>query len=83
MDISYEELKNAQEAWTRVKPFVQSHQLTYPILMGTDEATKPYNIEALPLTHLIDANGRIAATYIGVVDKNNIESNIKILLKEH
>lgn len=83
MDLSYEDLKDAQEGWSRVKPFVQTHQIKYPILMGDDKVTKLYDIEALPLTHLIDAKGRIAATYVGVVDKNNIEANIKILLKEH
>jgi peroxiredoxin len=82
MDILYEDLKDAQEGWSRVKPFVQAHRIEYPILMGNDEVTKRYGIEALPLTHLIDASGRIAASYIGVVDKNDIEANIKILLSE-
>ncbi len=82
MDVSYESLKDAQEGWSRVKPFVQAHQIKYPILMGDDEAAKLYNIEALPLTHLIDASGRIAATYVGIVDKNDAEANIKALLKE-
>ncbi|HEY3936227.1 MAG TPA: TlpA disulfide reductase family protein [Bryobacteraceae bacterium] len=82
MDISYEDLRNAQEAWGRVKPFVQTHQIKYPILMGNDEVTKVYDIQALPVTHLIDARGRIAATYVGIVDKNDIEANIKVLLKE-
>ncbi len=83
MDISYEDLKNAQEGWSRVKPFVQAHRIKYPILMGDDNIAKLYNIQALPVTHLIDATGRVAATYVGIVDKGNVEANIKILLKEH
>lgn len=83
MDISYENLKNAQEGWSRVKPFVQTHRIKYPILMGDDNIAKLYNIQALPVTHLIDATGKIAATYVGVVDKNDIEANIRVLLKEH
>jgi peroxiredoxin len=82
MDISYESLRDAQEGWSRVNPFVQAHRVNYRILMGDDEVTKLYGIEALPLTHLIDASGRIAATYVGIVDKNDIEANIKVLLKE-
>ena len=34
MDISYEDLKNATEAWAKVKPFVALHKITYPILYG-------------------------------------------------
>jgi thiol-disulfide isomerase/thioredoxin len=33
MDISYENLKNAAEAWAKVKPFASSHRMNYPILM--------------------------------------------------
>ncbi len=33
--------------------------------------------------HLIDRGGRIAAKYVGIVDRANIESNIKALLAEH
>jgi peroxiredoxin len=83
VDILYEDLKDSQEAWRRVKPFVQTHQVNYPILMGDDQVTKPYDIQALPATYLIDKRGRIAATYIGLVDKENLEANIQAVLKEH
>src|SRR5689334_19512669 len=69
MDISYEDLKNAAEAWARVKPFVEARQITYPILMGDGEVTKRYDIQALPLTYLIDSRGKIAATYVGLIDR--------------
>ncbi len=82
MDVSYENLKNAAEAWTRVNPFVQSHQIRYPVLMGDNSVTKRYSIEALPVTYLIDAGGRIAATYVGLIDKENVEANINTLLSE-
>jgi len=83
MDILYEDLKDSNEAWSRVKPFVQVRKVNYPILMGDDPVTKLYDIRVLPLTYLIDRRGRIAATYIGVVDKDNVETNIQTLLKEH
>ncbi|MDQ2841573.1 MAG: TlpA family protein disulfide reductase [Acidobacteriota bacterium] len=82
MDISYEDLKNAAEAWTKVKPFVEAHEITYPILMGDDEVTKRYDIQALPVTYLIDPRGRIAAIYAGLIDKQNVEANIAALLTE-
>jgi peroxiredoxin len=83
MDILYSNLKSAEEGWSKVKPFVQTNKINYPILMGDDDVTKTFNIEALPATYLIDGQGRIAATYVGLVDKVDIEANIKKLLAEH
>ena len=82
MDILYEDLKGPLEAWALVNPFVQTHKLDYPILMGDDGITKRYSVTALPVTYLIDRRGRIAATYVGVVDRANIEANIQALLAE-
>lgn len=83
MDISYEDLKNATEAWAKVKPFLQAHQIAYTILMGDESVMKRYDIQALPVTSLIDTSGRIAATYVGLIDKQNVEANISALLAEH
>jgi peroxiredoxin len=64
LDILYENLKDADEGWGRVKPFVREHKLNYPILMGDDPVSKLYDIHAMPVTCLIDKHGRVAATYI-------------------
>ncbi len=82
MDIMYEDLKNAEEGWNKVKPFVQAQKINYVILMGGDQVIKDFSIDALPATYLIDGNGKIAATYVGVVNKNDVEANIKTLLAE-
>ncbi len=82
MDISYEDLKNASDAWARVKPFTAVHGITYPILMGDEKATKAYDIQALPATYLIDPRGRIAATYVGLIDEQNVLVNVNRLLDE-
>jgi peroxiredoxin len=82
MDILYENLKGPVEAWSLVNPFVEAHKVDYPILMGDDGIAKRYSVEALPVTYLIDRRGRIAAKYVGVVDRANIEANIKMLLAE-
>lgn len=82
MDISYEQLKSADEAWARVRPFIVDHKLNYPILMGDDSILNTYQVKAYPATFLIDKSGRIAATYVGVVNKDNVEANIKTLLSE-
>lgn len=82
MDILYEDLKGPVEAWRLVKPFVADHNVKYPILMGDDGFTKSFTVTTLPVTYLIDKRGRIAATYTGVVDRVDIEKNVKALLDE-
>ena len=81
-DIAYEDLKGPDEAWGRVKPFVRDHKMPYAVLMGDSQVTAAYDIKALPLTYLLDRRGRIAATYVGVVDRANVEANIALLLRE-
>ena len=81
-DILYEDLKGPAEAWLRVTPFVQSHKVNYTILMADDSVSKGYNITALPATYLLDRRGRIAATYVGLVNRENLEANIRHLLAE-
>lgn len=82
MDILYEDLKGPAEAWSLVNPFVEGHKVDYPILMGDDRITNRYSVNALPVTYLIDKRGRIAAKYVGVVDRTNLDANIKALLAE-
>jgi peroxiredoxin len=83
MNILYDEdLKGPAEAWELVNPFVKAHNVDYPILMGDDGITKRYSVEGLPVTYLIDSRGRIAAKYVGIVDRANLEANIRALLVE-
>jgi cytochrome c biogenesis protein CcmG/thiol:disulfide interchange protein DsbE len=81
-DIAYADLKSADEAWDRVRPFVRDRKVNYTVLMGDSRVTADYAIKALPLTYLIDGKGRVAATYLGVVARGNLEANIKSLLAE-
>ena len=82
MDIFFEDLKSAEDGWQHVRPFVKTHGVNYPILMGDDKTFKAYKLDALPVTLLLDKKGRIAATYAGVVDKSNVEENIQVLARE-
>ena len=46
-------------------------------------AVKRYGIESMPDTFLIDRKGRVAAAYMaGLVDRDNIEANIKAILSK-
>jgi peroxiredoxin len=81
-DIPYEGLKTNEEAWARVRPFIKSHDLNYPIVMGNDATINAFGFSSYPATYLIDKSGHIAATYVGVVSKDDVEANIKKLLAE-
>jgi peroxiredoxin len=83
MDISYENLKDANEAWGRVRPFIAKHGVNYPIAMGDDAISRAYALNAFPATYLIDKSGKIAAAYVGVlINKENVATNINSLLSE-
>jgi len=61
---------------------MSSHGMNYPVLMGNDSVVNVYGFKSYPATYLIDKSGRIAATYVGVVDKGDVEANMKKLLAE-
>ena len=83
MDITYEGLKDADEAWSRVRPFMKKYGINYTIAMGEVETLKAYALSTLPATFLIDKSGKVAVAYVGVViNKDNVEANIKILQSE-
>lgn len=77
-----DKLRGPAEAWARINAFVKEHGIEYPVLMADDALNKTYRIDSMPATYLIDRKGRIAATYIGLVDKTDVEKNLKTLLAE-
>lgn len=68
------------DGWKAVEPFIAAKQLNYPIVIGNDGLAKSYGLTSMPMTFLIDRNGKIAATSVGVVDKTACEREISQLL---
>lgn len=68
------------EGWKVVKPFIENTKVPYRIILGDETTAKKYSIENMPDTFLIDRDGRIAAAYVGLVDKDDVEKNIQGLL---
>jgi len=72
-----------EDGWKVLRPFLEEHKIPYTMLLGDDPMSKRYGIENLPDTFLIDRKGRLAALYKeALVDKDNVEANIKALLAE-
>ena len=72
-----------EDGWKALRPFLAEHQIPYRMLLGDEATSKRYGIESLPDTFLIDRNGKVAAAYKAVlVDKDNVEAQIKTLVSE-
>jgi peroxiredoxin len=70
------------DGWKVVKPFIGKAEVPYCIVLGDDATARKYKIENMPDAFLIDRQGRIAATYVGLVDKDNVETNIQAVLAQ-
>jgi peroxiredoxin len=80
-----------EDGWKSVRPFLARKKdpetggdiaMPYPVVIATPAMAKQYNITSMPVTLLIDRQGRIAISHTGVVDRSSFESNIQKLLKE-
>jgi len=70
------------DGWNVVKPYLAEHKINYPIVVADDEMGKLYKVEQMPVTLLIDRDGRVADWHVGMVDKAVFESEIRTLLAE-
>lgn len=70
------------DGWKSVRPFLQEHDVNYLIGIGTEALGKQYNVVSMPVTLLIDRQGRIAESHSGMVDRQAFEQDIQELLRE-
>jgi peroxiredoxin len=71
------------DGWKSVKPFLEEHKLNYPVVIGNQDLASRYGgLPSLPMTLLIDRDGKIAESHAGMVDKDAFEKKIKTLLQE-
>lgn len=68
------------EGWAKVKPYLEASRINYSVVVGNDDVAKRYGLGSMPMTYLIDRNGKIAATYVGLADKSHCETAISRLL---
>ena len=67
-----------QDVWnSRLLDYVANMRVTYPILIGDAFVAEIYGgVDTLPLTLLIDRQGRIAARYVGLSNKSLYDNHI-------
>ena len=67
--------------WQTVRPFVEEFKMNYPVLIGNDETAQSFGgVDVLPTTFIIDKQGRIVATHMGLTSKDEFEKAIQSLL---
>ncbi|ADW68530.1 peroxiredoxin family protein [Granulicella tundricola] len=64
-----------------IKPFMAKWNMNYPVAVGTDALGERFHLREMPLTLLIDRNGKIAVSHAGIVDRAAFEEAIKQLLQ--
>ena len=71
-----------EDGYKSVKPYLAKHPVNYTIVAGPEELGRQYQVEAMPVTMLIDRNGRIAVRHVGLVTKAQYQSELEALLAE-
>jgi len=70
------------EGWELVKPFLADLNVNYRVVIGNDQTASIYGgVDALPTTFLIDKEGKIAATHVGLASRKDFEDGIEQLLQ--
>ena len=65
-----------------VKAFVTKMGMNYAVLLGDDKVQQAFGgVDAIPVTFVIDRRGHIEKKFIGLVEKKQLETVVKPLLK--
>jgi thiol-disulfide isomerase/thioredoxin len=65
------------------KEFLAEYPVTYPVVMGDVKLAETFGgVLGLPLSYLIDAQGRVVARYQGEADLARMEAKIRELLAQ-
>lgn len=68
--------------WKLVKPFIAAKRVNYPVVIGDAGLAKKYGLEAMPMTLVIDRDGKIAVSHTGLVDKAGFDGEVRAVLGE-
>jgi len=68
--------------WKPVKSWIDEKKVNYPIVLGNQDFAKLYALGPMPMSVLIDRDGKIADSHSGVVDRDSFEKEVRLLLQE-
>jgi peroxiredoxin len=65
------------DEWELINEYAKENKVTLRVLMGTEQVAQAYGgLDALPVTLLIDPSGRVAASHVGMVPREQYEKEI-------
>jgi cytochrome c biogenesis protein CcmG, thiol:disulfide interchange protein DsbE len=67
---------------SKVQGFVDEFRLSYPIAFPSPMSQIAQGMKGVPTTILVDRNGRVAKTYVGLVREKDFRQDTKELLQE-
>jgi peroxiredoxin len=70
------------DGWKSVKPWLKGKNVNYSVVIGNDDLAKQYHCEGMPLTVLIDRDGKIACVHPGLIDKDATGHQLNALLQQ-
>ena len=69
-----------QGGWDEVKSFIAQQGITYSVLKGTEDVTTQYRVRSIPMTLLLNKEGKIAKRYLGGGYDEDLEKDVKAIL---
>lgn len=60
-----------------ISEFVSKMRMNYPVLLSAESVEDQYRIDATPTTFFIDRNGKIVASTVGLVSRDEIEADVR------
>jgi peroxiredoxin len=70
------------DGWKSVTPYVEEKNLNYLVVIGNDQLRTLYGLSSMPMTLLIDRDGKVATSHTGLVKKGDYQREIETMLKE-
>jgi cytochrome c biogenesis protein CcmG/thiol:disulfide interchange protein DsbE len=68
-----------EEGWKSIKPFMKELQVGYLVVLGDEHIAKEYGVGNLPVSFLIDREGRVTGRYEGVVTSERVHDAFSLL----
>ncbi len=63
----------------KVRHFVASEHIEYPVLLGTSDVLAAYHVNAFPTTYYVDADGRVGGHTVGMATRFSIRARLGLL----